>query len=258
MTTVEDLAPGSILQRMYLQRRMRMHDFKTFCEIGCGRGTLSNRLLTMGLTGIGFDLNPVACEANSERNEEFITSGKYAVNNRDFLEDQSAAKFDVVLSCMVIEHLVPQDVERYFNAAKARLAPNGVMVVFVPSSMRHWGIEDDIAGHQKRYEFEDLRILAKQFGMEIVDLAGLTFPVSNFLFRLSNRLVRGKESDRLAMSAQAQTVLSGARDVKYKTVFPRWMQLILNEVVMLPFYLLQRLFRNHRDSMVIYCEMRQR
>ena len=44
-------------------------------------------------------------------------------------------------------------------------------------------------------------------------------------------------------------------DVRGKTMFPGVAKLILNEVVLYPFHLLQMTFRHHPASLGIYCEM---
>ncbi|MGZ3861854.1 MAG: class I SAM-dependent methyltransferase [Bacteroidia bacterium] len=249
-----EIAPGSILQRMYFKRRITPAQYRTFCEIGSGNGILSNILLQKGLTGVGYDLNESACKNNNELNKDFIGNNKYKVYNENFITDSSENKYDLIYSCMVIEHLDEETVNRYFEACKKKLNAGGTILVLVPSAMKYWGIEDEIAGHFKRYEFEDLRKIADQHGLKINDLAGLTYPVSNWLFGLSNRIVSKNEGHKKNLSMQEQTVQSGNRGVKFKTEYPWYFKLFLNEITMLPFYWLQRISKNNPKSMVLYCE----
>ena len=252
---MSDIAPGSILQRMYFSQRVKGRSFKSFCEVGSGNGILSNLLLKKGLTGMAYDLNASACENNRSLNEQFILENKYVVRNEDFLENNYQEKFDLIFSCMVIEHLTDEELSAYIAKCKKSLSPRGIMAFFVPASMKYWGIEDEIAGHVKRYEFNDFNILAERNGCEIIDVCGLTYPVSNWLFKMSNWLIAKNESHKKGLNIKDRTVLSGNRGVKFKTVFPFYFRLILNPVVLFPFYILQRLFRNNQNSMVIYCEM---
>lgn len=251
---MEELAPGSILLKMYFKHRAKKMKARTFCEIGSGNGNFSNALLSTGMSGMGFDLNSEACENNRELNKQYITEGKYQVINSDFLTYDLKEKFDYIFSSMVIEHLDEGSVNSYFETCKKRLAPNGTITVMVPSSMKYWGIEDEIAGHYKRYEFKDLEAIAVKHGFHIKDLSGLTYPVSNWLFSLSNKVVSKQEGHKKDLSMQEQTVLSGNRGIKYKTVFPWYFKVILNPVTLFPFYVLQRLFKNNDRSMLIYCE----
>jgi len=249
-----EIAPGSILQRMHIKRRLKTFSPKTFCEIGSGNGYISNLLLKQGLTGFGYDLNDSACEKNRALNINFINEKKYAIYNSDFFNEEVNQLFDIILSCMVIEHLPEDLVSNYFEICNQKLTPNGKIIILVPSSMKYWGIEDEIAGHYKRYEFEDIESIAKEHNLLINDLSGLTYPVSNILFSLSNKLITNSESYKTKISMQEQTILSGNRNVKFKTTFPAILKLILNEYILFPFYLVQKLNKNNKNSMVIYAE----
>ena len=215
---------------------------------------ISNLLLKQGLTGVGYDLNDSACENNRALNINFINEKKYAIYNSDFFNEEVNQLFDIILSCMVIEHLPEEVVSNYFEICNRKLTPNGKIIILVPSSMKYWGIEDEIAGHYKRYEFEDIESIAKEHNLLINDLSGLTYPVSNILFSLSNKLITNSESHKTKISMQQQTILSGNRNFKFKTTFPAILKLILNEYILFPFYLLQKVNKNNKNSMVIYAE----
>jgi len=251
---MEEIAPGSILQRMYLKNRLRRGRYKTFCEIGSGNGYVASILLENGMIGKGFDLNKDACKNNTTKNKSFIEDGIYSVKNGNFFNEPIDEKFDIIISSMVIEHLNENEVRSYFENCKKYLNKRGKIIVLVPACMTYWGIEDEIAGHYKRYEFSDFQQIAAAHSLKIVDIAGLTYPLSNIFFSISNYLVKKNEAFKKNLSMQEQTVLSGNRNVKFKTSFPKYYKLFLNEVVMYPFYILQRIFKNNSNSMVIYCE----
>ncbi len=252
---MEEIAPGSILQRMYLKHRLKGRNYKTFCEIGGGNGEISSILLKAGLTGKGFDLNNEACKNNAEKNKKFIADKNYSVVHGNIFDQPITEKFDILISSMVIEHLDDTEVQKYFENCKKYLNTNGSIIVFVPSGMKFWGVEDEIAGHFRRYEYDDFKQLAEKHALKIKDLAGLTFPVSNILLSLSNMLVSKNENYKKNLSMQERTVLSGNRNVKYKTSFPSVFKLVLNEIVMYPFYILQNMNRTNPKCMVIYCEL---
>jgi SAM-dependent methyltransferase len=256
-----DLAPGSILQRMFLRERVRnlFPRPATFLEVGAGRGNLCRLLLKTGHSGIGIDLNPDSCTMNRGLNQDFIRRGRYHVVTGDFFEcDLPRQKFDLVFSSMVIEHLSPEDLSRYFARALELLNDGGCIVHFVPASMKYWGIEDEIAGHYKRYSRGCFDQLAQQHHLQKQLIMGLTYPLSNWLFRLSNWLVRKAEASKQKLSLHERTVLSGNRKVLLKTTFPVWMKLFLNPVTLTPFHLLQKWFGNHENAMVLYCELQRR
>ncbi len=257
-SNVADLAPGSILQRMFFKQRMQklfsgpIH----FLEIGSGRGHLSELMLKMGHTGVGIDLNEEACQVNLNLNHQFIEVGKYDVKCISlFHYENTGSVFDLIFSSMVIEHLSPEELTEYFVHCRKLLKKNGLIIEVVPSSMKYWGIEDEIAGHYKRYTQTDFYELAKKEKLNIKFIAGLTYPVSNWLFPLSNRLVKKAEAYKQNLTLQERTILSGHRDVPMKSSFPEWMKIILNPLTLYPLFVLQNWFRNHKDCMVMYCEM---
>jgi len=254
-----EIAPGSILQRMYLKSRLRKLQMqgKRFIEVGAGTGYNSRILLEEGMKGIGFDLNAESCELNKQMNELYIGKELYSVSNQNFFDLGIDSKFDLIISCMVIEHLSDEDVVKYFAKCKSLLHTNGVIITLVPSSMKYWGIEDEIAGHFKRYSFDCFRKIASKSSLKIHHIAGLTFPLSNILFSLSNYLVKKAEGHKASLTMEDRTVKSSNRKVLFKTDYPFYFKLLLNEITLWPFYLLQILNSKNPDSMVIYAEIKQ-
>jgi hypothetical protein len=91
--------------------------------------------------------------------------------------------------------------------------------------------------------------------LNVNHIAGLTYPLSNWLFKLSNRIIQSKESDKLKLSEQDRTVYTGNRELNYKTQFPAIFNVILNPIVLYPLYLLQKLNLKQRNAMVLYMEL---
>lgn len=254
------LPPGTILQHLHIRRRIKANRIETgrFLDLGAGSGHISELLLSLGMKGDAFDLNPESCSANEERNRESVNAGALHVHSGNFLEDElECEKADLVISSMVIEHLVEEDVDRFFATALRNLKDDGSIFVVVPGSNNHWGIEDEIAGHKKRYEFECFDAIARKTQLELVRCDGLTYPLSNLLLPLSNRLVNRSESYKSGMSDEEKTVLSGDRAVAYKTEFPVWLGIFLNRITMYPFDLLQRINSKNPNSMVLFAEFRR-
>ena len=252
------LPPGNILQYIFLKKRLKelkSNGLNRFIEIGSGNGNVSNIFLNMGFMGIGFDLNKSACKNNNIKNEHFVSNGRYNVRNENFIDFNSDEKYDIIISCMVIEHMDNDFLEQYFIKCKKILSNKGLIISLVPASMKYWGIEDEIAGHIKRYEFKDFENIANQFNLTLNKNIGLTFPLSNLLFSISNTLIKKKESDKLKLSLKERTVYTGNRKIKYKTTFPKVFNVILNPIFLYPFYLLQKLFSKNKNNLVIYSEL---
>lgn len=253
---IKGAAPGTILQFIFIRNRLKkiFGTNKSFIEVGSGNGNLSNLLLTQGYTGFGVDLNRSACDNNIVLNDKFINEKKYTVYNGDF-NDQPNTDFDFLISSMVIEHIPDNNLFEFLKNAKRVVKPGGKFIFLVPSNMDAWGIEDEIAGHVKRYSFKEIDMLAEKNNLKVDFKCGLNYPVSNWLLRLSNRIVDKNEAHLKEKTELEKTVYTGNRNVKYKTVFPAYLNIVLNEIVLLPFHLLQLLNLKNQKSLVMYFEL---
>lgn len=248
------LPPGTILQQMYFRERMRALPPGRFVEVGAGAGVVSKTLLDLGWSGRAYDLNGESLALAAGLNRAALDAGRYAVQERDWLAAADAEPVDLVVSCMVLEHLADADEARYLRRCRAVLKPGGAGVLIVPGCPDYWGIEDEIAGHFRRYTAEGLQRSIEAQGLRLRHVAGLTYPVSNLLFPLSEFLVRRAERHKLALSPAERTRISGNREVPLKTSFPQPLRLVLNEAVMYPLHLLQKLNRRNPRSLVLYAE----
>jgi SAM-dependent methyltransferase len=248
------LPPGTILQQMYFKERLRRLRPGRFVDVGAGQGIVSRALLDLGWNGVAYDLNGESLAIAAQVNRNEISEGRYRIIERDWLDDAQAEPADLIVSSMVVEHMADADESRYFERCRSMLRPGGTGVLFVPGSPRHWGIEDEIAGHYRRYTSEGLRRRIEECSLEVRHLVGLTFPISNLLYPLSQYLVRRTERNKMELSIAERTLLSGNRAVPFKTTFPALLRIVLNEVVMYPFHVLQKLSAGNDRSLVVYAE----
>ncbi|MNR99784.1 Ubiquinone biosynthesis O-methyltransferase [compost metagenome] len=248
------LPPGTILQHMYLKERLGRRPPGTFVEVGVGGGHISRLLLDLGWRGVAYDLSAEAVARAEAVLAPELADGRMALRVGNWLEAAGDAPVDVVISSMVIEHLDEADEARYFARCREALAPGGLAVTIVPASMRHWGVEDDIAGHLRRYTADGLETRLAGLGWRLDHAAGLTYPLSNMLLPVSNALVARAERQKTALSAQERTEASGRRDVLGKTRFPGVARWLLNEATMMPFHLWQKAARRSPNALVLYTE----
>jgi SAM-dependent methyltransferase len=248
------LPPGTILQILYLKERLRDVQPGRFIEVGVGQGHLSAMLLDMGWEGTGYELDADSANAARERNREAIAAGRYSVVEGSWLDSPAPARADLVLSCMVLEHLDDRDEERYLLQCRQSLADAGMAILLVPGSPGDWGIEDEIAGHYRRYTAASLKDRIERTGLVVRHVAGLTYPLSNLLLPVSNFLVRRAEGDKVAMDMQGRTQASGRREVTGKTWFPSPARVILNEFCLYPFHILQKILSRASRALVVYAE----
>jgi len=248
------LAPGTILQLMYFKERLRRIKPGYFIEMGVGRGDLSKVLLDHGWRGRGYELNPQAAQAAKHLNREAVDQGRYQVLRTDWLRSGRLVQADLVVSSMVLEHLNEKDEAKYFQKAWKALKPEGRMILLVPACPDYWGLEDEIAGHYRRYTARELEAKARKSGWKIVDRAGLCYPLCNWLFPISDLLVKRSESGKRKLSMTQRTKLSGYREVPFKTLYPWVFKFVLNPVVLYPFHWLQKMYRENSRCIVLYGE----
>jgi SAM-dependent methyltransferase len=250
------LPPGTLLQLMYLEERLRNVPPGRFIEIGPGSGEITQALLHAGWSGRSYDLEARTVSKLNQRFKVAVAEHRFYGLHEDFLSSNpdQMEKAELVISCMVMEHLGGPVESRFMSVAGRVLSDSGMMIGLVPASPAHWGIEDDIAGHCRRYTRSSLEALATANKWRLQHVAGLTFPVSNMLLPISNFLVRRSESSKLTLSQLDRTKESGRRQVSFKTHFPSVLGLILNRITMMPAHLVQKMFSRSEKALVIYFE----
>ena len=250
------LPPGTLLQLMYLDERLKNIPPGRFIEVGPGSGEITKRLLKAGWSGTVYDLSAKTLDGIKQRFASEIADDRLILILGDYLNASSAegARADLIISCMVMEHLDDESERKFMELSAMRLNFGGRMIGLIPSSPRHWGIEDDIAGHYRRYSRESLLSLLHATRWSLSHVAGLTFPISNLLLPLSNLLVRRHEASKLELSSLERTKQSGRRNVRFKTHFPAYWKLLLNDRTMLLLYWIQNMFTNSNNVLVLYFE----
>ena len=244
---------------MYVRERLRDRPPGTFIEIGTGKGLLTKLLLDLGWRGIGLELNPDAVAAATALNAAACREQRLEICNADWLSYEPQGQVDLVISSMVLEHLDDRSELLYLAKCASVLHDGGVGILIVPASPPHWGVEDEMVGHHRRYTFDVLRRTLDAAGFEVAHLVGLNFPLSNFLLPLSNQLV-GRYSRTITRlpGKQERTQASGMMLINWKTKFPNAARLLVNAATLYPFHLLQKLNRNNPRSLVLYDEFTRR
>jgi phospholipid N-methyltransferase len=250
------LPPGTLLQLMYIEESLKDITPRHFIEIGPGRGEISNLLLALGWSGTVFELEPTTTALLNERFSSAISEGRYRIINQDWLTCNQFYPCDLIISCMVMEHLDTEQERQFLDKARTSLKPGGLFIALVPGSPAHWGIEDEIAGHFRRYTRKGIRELFANNNWDVLHVSGLTYPISNLLLPLSNWLVRRSESKKLSLSLMERTKQSGIRDVAMKTWFPNVLGILLNKRTLFPLHVLQKLCQKSRNALVLYLEAR--
>jgi len=249
------LAPGSILQSMFFGRYFKKFKGSKFLEVGPGSGHLTSLLLKEQMSGTIIELSKISCDELTARFSGYISDGLLDIRNESFLSiEGKSTNYDLVVSAMVLEHLDTKQEQAFIEKCLNSLKENGVLMLFVPANSNYWGVEDEIAGHFRRYLSSDLIALLDPTKWEVNLVRGLTWPLSNILLPISNFFVKRAEIMNLSLEMHERTLLSGHRDVMYKTVFPRYFRFFLNPFTLYPFYVLQNIFKHNSNSLVLFMQ----
>lgn len=240
---------------MFFRRQIKKFKGKYFLEVGPGSWHLTSLLLKEQMSGTVIELSKNSCDVLTERFSDSISDHLLEIKNDSFLSIEGLAnKYDLLVSAMVLEHLDSYQEQAFIRKCLNSLKENGVLMLFVSANSNYWGVEDEIAGHFRRYLSNDLIALLDPAKWEVNLVRGLTWPLSNILLPISNFFVKRSEITNLSLEMHERTLLSGHRDVMYKTVFPRYFRFFLNSFTLYLFYVLQNIFKYNSNSLILFMQ----
>jgi SAM-dependent methyltransferase len=137
-------------------------------DVGCGTGANLMMLSKYG-DAEGVDISHDALAFCRERGLEKVKHG--AAEELPY-EDGT---FDLVTALDVVEHL--DDDLAGLREMRRVLRPNGHVLLFVPTFMFLWGVQDDVSNHRRRYRLPELRRVVEKAGFEVerTTYANITF-----------------------------------------------------------------------------------
>jgi len=128
---------------------------KNTLDFGCGYGTLIDYLRrNFNLEIIGFEINPDAIEKLNTKKINLINS-----------LDENNERFDQVVSLNVLEHI--ENDQKTIEDINHLLKDNGMLVLYLPHSMKIWTELDELVGHYRRYTKKDLFTKLENANFEI-------------------------------------------------------------------------------------------
>ena len=165
-------------------------------DVGCGTGA---NLLMLSQYGDaeGVDVSEDALAFCRERGLENVKLG--AAEQLPYDDDT----FDLVTALDVVEHL--DDDLAGLREMRRVLRPGGRVLLFVPTFMFLWGLQDDVSNHRRRYRMPELRRVLKQAGFEIerTTYANITFFMPILAMRKLMRLtgIKAESENNINVSA---------------------------------------------------------
>ncbi len=165
-------------------------------DVGCGTGANLLMLSEYG-DAEGVDVSEDALAFCRERGLNKVKLG--AAEELPY-EDGT---FDLVTAFDVVEHI--DDDLAGLREMRRVLRPGGRVLLFVPTFMFLWGLQDDVSNHRRRYRLPELQRVLEQAGFEIerTTYANITFFVPILLMRQLMRLtgVKADSENNINVSA---------------------------------------------------------
>ncbi len=165
-------------------------------DVGCGTGANLLMLSKFG-DAEGVDVSEDALAFCHERGLEQVKLG--AAEALPY-EDGT---FDLVTALDVVEHL--DDDLAGLREMRRVLRPGGRVLLFVPTFMFLWGLQDDVSHHRRRYRMPELRRVLEQAGFEVerTTYANITFFMPILAMRKLMRLtgIKAESENNINVSA---------------------------------------------------------
>jgi len=179
------------------ERRARILD------VGCGTGANLVRLSEYG-DAEGVDISPDALKFCRERGLYNVRLG--AAETLPYKDNE----FDLVTALDVVEHI--DDDVAGLREMRRVLRPGGRVLLFVPTFMFLWGVQDDVSHHRRRYRMTELRqaAIAAGFEVERTTYANITFFLPILLGRKFMRLAGIRTESENNINIPALNNLFGA------------------------------------------------
>jgi glycosyltransferase involved in cell wall biosynthesis/precorrin-6B methylase 2 len=234
----EWVRPPRFLLRLDLVRQLlpRLSGDQPVLEIGFGAGAILEELAEHGFVPVvGIDYSAGATRLTAERLARFPAASRPRLLRAtlDAL-DPAKARFGSILAFEVLEHV--EDDRGLLEQAFRLLDPGGRMLISVPAHQRRFSVVDEMAGHVRRYEREELRARFTEAGFEVELLWCYGYPLANLLERVRRVLTSPPEPggpDALAVRTAESGNMVPARGL---------IRLLVRPTTMAPFLLAQRRF----------------
>ena len=152
-------------------------------DAGAGDGTLTLKLASLGYSVLALDAS-ADCLALLARNLETFPFRARVELKQGTLENSGLAdgSFDGIVAGEVLEHF--QDDQALVREFHRLLKPAGVCVVTVPADPGKWDLNDEWAGHCRRYRAEDLKRIFRGKGFQTEVILYWGWPLGYLFHRL--------------------------------------------------------------------------
>jgi len=202
----------------------------SFLEVGSGTGYMTQKLLQRGMHGACYELGEEA-RSQLRKNLDSFGNNILVLDSLDELEGKS---FDYLFAFEVLEH-IDGDGDALSKWASF-IKRGGKVLISVPAHQKKYGKSDEIVGHVRRYERDQMEELLHGAGFGDIKIINYGFPISELTRPISNLMIKESSEKQLPM-IERSTNSSMKRQSHIQ-----WVIDTVGENVFLPFKEVQRWF----------------
>lgn len=213
----------------------RLERDRPVVELGYGSGAVLELLSDKGFRATGLDMSASAMALARARVSRIPAERRPEVLVGGFEQLESLrGKAGALLMFEVLEHV--EDDVGLLQEIHGLLGPGGAILLSVPAHQARFSRVDEMAGHFRRYEKDELTSRLRDAGFEPEVFWCYGYPLANLLMRV-RRMITPDQADAGAGELVERSAESG-------NMIPmrRLVGSVVNETTMLPFSLLQRPF----------------
>lgn len=181
----------------------------TFCEVGPGDLQLATELLDRFERGTVVELDDGCRGFHAALAPDLRARLSVAIG--PFEDMALAERFECVVCCEVLEHV--EDDRHFLEQLRTLLVPGGIVALSVPSRMKYWTVHDEIVGHLRRYERDELTVLLQAAGFDDIEIRSYGFPWVNLLRVPRGVVARRQAAERSGWDQRRQTIESNHRQI---------------------------------------------
>jgi len=196
--------PRYLFRRYEILRRIRPGG--SFLEIGAGSLYLATDLLGLFANGTVVEPNPAVAHYYSRLDQQLGRRLRLLIGTFP-LPELADRRYDCVVACEVLEHI--DDDWSFLVAAAEHLGKSGQLVLSVPARMKLWAIDDEAAGHVRRYEKAELISIVERAGLKNIVVISYGFPFLIVLRWLRIVLARLRRGETASLTRKQRAVESG-------------------------------------------------
>jgi SAM-dependent methyltransferase len=193
---LQDYGPRFISRSRLIRRLVRAIRPNRTLDIGCGSGLITKVLAEASAEVVAVDVSDQAIAVSRAALGE-ATNVRLMVADvfqpRDAIGDWRGS-FDLVVLSEVLEH-IPDD-EGALGTVWELLGEKGQLLLTVPGDPKLWNVEDERAGHVRRYTREELRRKLQKNGFQILRMVNWGFPITRWLYLLEVSLLLRRRPSR--------------------------------------------------------------